>query len=113
LGRCRDGKESTKVTVEPDVLELSDDLRQLIEVGEERGALRQSDLNDVLEPLQLDPLETDAVYRELETRGIEVEAGPIVADAEVVPIQPAGLLPQWETTTDALQLFLRDAGRHQ
>ena len=34
--------------------------------------MRQSELNEVLEPLELDPLETDAVYRELETRAIDV-----------------------------------------
>ena len=32
----------------------------------------QSELNDVLEPLNFDPLETDAVYRELESRSIDV-----------------------------------------
>ena len=45
------------------------------------------------------------MYRELESRGIE-----LVDDTpEHVPTQPA---PTPETTTDALQLFLREAGRH-
>jgi len=99
------------VTAEPDILLFSDDLRQLIDVAEERGSILQSELTEILEPLGLDPLEVDLVYRELETRQIDVVEE--LADEE--PSAPAPL-PQlqvtWETTTDALQLFLREAGRH-
>jgi len=64
-----------------DILLLSDDLRQLVDAAEERGSVLQSELNELLEPLSLDPLETDAVYRELETRQIEVIAD-VDADGE-------------------------------
>ena len=57
---------------ETDILLLSEDLRQLVEASEERGSLLQSELNDALETLQLDPLEIDAVHRELEQRQIEI-----------------------------------------
>jgi len=102
------------VTAEPDILLLSDDLRQLVEGSEERGTLNQSDLNEVLEPLGLDPLETDALYRELETRQIDV-VNDLGEDGERKPDplpEPQPLQLSWETTTDALQLFLREAGRH-
>jgi RNA polymerase primary sigma factor len=99
---------------ETDILLLSDDLRQLVDGSEERGAVLQSDLNEVLEPLNLDPLEIDALFRELETRQIEV-VNDVGEDGERQP-QPAPEPPpvqvSWETTTDALQLFLREAGRH-
>ena len=74
---------------------------------------RRQDLVEVLEPLQLDPLETDAVYRELEQRGLEVLEPDAEAREPAPPPTPAPVAatPQ-ETTTDALQLFLRDAGRH-
>src|SRR5438552_10188949 len=56
--------------------------------------------------MQRDPLEVDAVHRELENRGIEVaEAEPESAPTTLPPLT-------YETTTDALQLFLREAGRH-
>ena len=98
---------------ETDILLWSDDLRQLVEAAEERGSLPQSELNEVLEPLSLDPLEIDAVYRELEQRQIEIvndlgeDGEPVVKAPEPPPLQIS-----WETTTDALQLFLREAGRH-
>ena len=93
---------------------LSDDLRQLVEAAEERGTLLQSELNEVLEPLELDPLEIDAVYRELETAPIDVVID-VDEDGEPSPQpepEPPPLQISWETTTDALQLFLREAGRH-
>jgi len=103
------------LTAEPDILLLSDELEQLIESAEERGTLRQSELNDVLEPLQPDALEVDLVYRELEKRGIDV-LNDLLEDGEVAveppPPPPPPLQLSWETTTDALQLFLREAGRH-
>ncbi len=102
------------VATEMDILLLSDDLHQLVDAAEERGNIRQSELNEVLEPLNLDPLEIDAVYRELETRSIDL-INDVNADGEVkAEPQPAPqpLQVTWETTTDALQLFLREAGRH-
>ena len=57
------------MTVEVDILLLSVELQRLVEAVEEAGRVRQSELNEVLEPLELDPLETDSVYRELEKRG--------------------------------------------
>ncbi len=103
------------MATESDVLLFSDDLQRLIEVAEERGAVRQSELNEVLEPLRLDPLETESVYRELETRSIDVvadvlENGDAQQDPAPAPETPVPIA--WETTTDALQLFLREAGRH-
>ena len=49
-----------------------EELARLVEVAEERGRVRVSQLNEVLEPLQLDQLESESIYRELEKRAIEV-----------------------------------------
>jgi len=68
----------------------------------------QSDLNELLEPLGLDELELDAVRRELETRGIELVDDGADESARRRPEPP----PAPEATTDSLQLFLREAGRH-
>jgi RNA polymerase primary sigma factor len=81
----------------------SEEWQQLLEAGEESGSLRQSALALIVDQHDLGPLELDAVYRELEQQDIEV-----VHDQS--PPAPLPLAP--ETTTDPLQLFLRDAGRH-
>jgi RNA polymerase primary sigma factor len=85
---------------------LNDDLRVLLESAEAFGSVRQSELTEVIEPLDLDALELEAVHRELDARGIE-----LVDDERVQ--QPPPAPPVLESTTDALQLFLREAGRHQ
>jgi RNA polymerase primary sigma factor len=95
--------------VEIDNILATPELHELVESAEQTGSLRYADLAEVLEVLRLDPLETDAVYRGLEQRGIEVtEQEPHAEPQAPPPPQPVAS----ETTTDALQLFLRDAGRH-
>ena len=81
---------------------------RLVEVAEERGRVRQSQLSEVLEPMRLDALETESVYRELEKRAIEV-IDDRREDAPSAPLPPPIAV---ESTTDSLQLFLREATRH-
>src|SRR6185369_1151713 len=81
------------------------ELHDLFEQAEQHGSIRYADLNEVLEPLHLDPLETDAVFRELEQRGIEVSE-PEREQKEAPPPPPPPQPVVQETTTDALQLFL-------
>jgi RNA polymerase primary sigma factor len=99
-------------TVEIESILASEELGTLLEASESSGQLRQVELVEVLEPLELDPLETEAVYQELDRRGIE-----LLAERESEPEPPPEKTPPpaqpLETTTDALQLFLREAGRHQ
>jgi len=95
-------------TVDIDHLLRNDELQQLLDAAEQNGSLKATDLGEIVETLELDALEQDALYRELDRRGIElVEEAP---PEEPAPA-PAAVAPQ-ETTTDALQLFLREAGRH-
>jgi RNA polymerase primary sigma factor len=93
-------------TVEIESILATEELAALLEAAESTGQLRQTELSELLEALEL-----DAVYQELDRRGIELVAEP-ERDAERVPppVLPSQPL---ETTTDALQLFLREAGRHQ
>jgi RNA polymerase primary sigma factor len=91
-----------------DSIVQSEEVAQLLEAAEVVGSVRAGELLEVLEPHALDPLEIDAVYRLFEARGIEVveeDRGP-----EAPPPPPP--LPAPESTTDALQLFLRETGRH-
>src|SRR5262249_41689419 len=91
-----------------DSIVQSEEVVQLLETAEVAGSVNAADLLEVLEPHGLDPLEVDAVYRMCGERGIEVvEQG--VQEREPAPPPPA---PTLESTTDALQLFLRETGRH-
>jgi RNA polymerase primary sigma factor len=84
------------------VVEL-DDVREVLDRAADTGFIRPSELAELVETLELDPLETDALYREVERRGLDI--------AETAP-EPHPATEPVETTTDALQLFLREAGRH-
>ena len=99
-------------TVDIDHLLLLDELRALLESAEQSGSLRAAELADILEAHELSPLEQDALALELDQRGIELIDEP-VETAPAPPPPPANIGSSPETTTDALQLFLREAGRHQ
>jgi len=60
-------------TAEIETVLGSEDVRHLLEAAEQTGgAVRQQELHEVLEPLDLDALELEAFRQELEQRGIEI-----------------------------------------
>jgi RNA polymerase primary sigma factor len=85
-----------------------EEIRQLLEQAEQVGSVRASELAELAETYALTELEQDALLRELDHRAIEIVEVP-PAHSELVAAMTAPV----ETTTDALQLFLREAGRHQ
>ena len=100
-------------TVEIETILATEELMTLLEAAESSGQLRQSELAEIIEPLELDPLEIEAIHQELDRRGIELLVEPereTEPEPEKAPPPPVQAV---ETTTDALQLFLREAGRHQ
>ena len=86
---------------------LIEEIRQLLEQSEQVGTVRASDLAEIAEMYELTELEQDAILRELDQRSIEIVEQPPHSETVVALTAPV------ETTTDALQLFLREAGRHQ
>jgi len=97
------------MTVSIESILQHEDIQGLLENAETSGSVRQPELADLIEAHQLDELETDALFNELERRGIEVVDEP---EKEKEKEPPPPLQTSYETTTDALQLFLREAGRH-
>jgi RNA polymerase primary sigma factor len=79
------------------------DVRILLESSEVTGRIRAVEVAELVEQHELNPLEHEALMAELDKRGIEVVDEPAV--------EPLVLAPA-EMTTDALQLFLREAARH-
>ncbi len=93
-------------TIDIDTLLAREDVRALLETSEQAGAITGHEIADLVEAHELTPLEHEALLRELDKRGIEVVELPV--SAEPPPLAAAVA----ESTTDALQLFLREAGRH-
>ena len=109
-----DQGENNLTTVEIESILGNEELAALLDAAETSGQLRQIELTELLEPLELEPLELDAIYQELDRRSIELVVEDQVEaekDPEPEPAPPIVTAPA-ETTTDALQLFLREAGRH-
>jgi len=85
------------------------ELAALLERGEERGRLELSEVERVAEELELDGEALEALYGELERRGIELDDDAGREDAQPATWVNGDLA---SATTDALQLFLDEAGRY-
>jgi RNA polymerase primary sigma factor len=98
--------------VRVDVVEnlVGTELRPLLEASEASGTIKRPELAELIEPHELDALEAEALERELEARGFEVI--DVVEEKKEPAPPPPPMIQPLESTTDALQLFLREAGRH-
>ncbi len=86
----------------------TDQLRTLMEQGEEMGCINMSAFNALAQELELDSDELTGLLEQIEERGIELtdDCGlPEVDTASYVNRDVAAM------TTDSLQLFLNEAGR--
>src|SRR5436189_2078335 len=85
-------------------------LQALLEQGEEQGCLNLSAVGEFLQEAELDEEQTAGFFEQLEERGIPLTddcARPDAVDATYVNGELAA------ATTDALQLFLNEAGRYK
>jgi RNA polymerase primary sigma factor len=84
-------------------------LRALMEHGEEMGCINMSIFTQIVQELELDDEELNGLYEQIETRGIDLtdDCGlPEVEESTYVNSEVAAM------TTDSLQLFLNEAGRY-
>src|SRR5216117_1503541 len=93
------------MTVEIEHVLTAEDVREVIETAEQAGSVRASELIELVDRHEMNELEAEALHRECEQRGIDVVEEK---EEQQPPAQPI----VYETTTDALQLFLREAAKH-
>ena len=87
-----------------------DEVQVLLERAEAAGVVDSTELTELMDTLELEPSDVEAFYRELEERNIEVVETAKEPAGE--PTTPPRNVEGLESTTDALQLFLREIGRH-
>jgi len=87
-----------------------EEIQHLLERGEAAGFLETTDVSEVLDTLELEASDVELVHREIEERNIELIE--VVKEPPREPTAPPRASEALETTTDALQLFLREIGRH-
>src|ERR1700744_2055536 len=82
----------------------------LIDRGEERGCLDLREVDELAQALDLEDDDLGALYEQLHARHIELRDDCTRVDAPEAPLDDA----QFATvTTDTLQLFLNEIGRHR
>ena len=87
-----------------------DEIAALLARGEAAGCLEISELQALLDELELDSGEQAALYDELDERGVEVRDDCALEGGGEAKYANGDLVT---ATTDALQLFLNEIGRHR
>jgi RNA polymerase primary sigma factor len=81
----------------------------LFDRGEQLGCVDLSEVDDLAQSLELEEADVGALYEQLEQRGIDLR-DDCGREAELVPVDDSALAA---ATTDTLQLFLNEIGRHR
>ena len=81
----------------------------LLDRGVDRGCVDLSEIDELAQALELEEEALAALYEQLDARSIELR-DDCGRDAEAPPVSEAALA---SATTDALQLFLNEIGRHR
>jgi RNA polymerase primary sigma factor len=89
---------------------LSGVLAALIARGEERGCLELGEVDELAQALDLEESDLGGLYEQLDARGIALRDDCGREAAPIAPVDDAALA---HVTTDTLQLFLNEIGRHR
>ena len=81
----------------------------LLDRGEQHGCLDLSEVDELAQALELEDDDLGKLYEQLETRGIDLR-DDCGREAEPAPVEAVALA---SATTDTLQLFLNEIGRHR
>jgi RNA polymerase primary sigma factor len=85
-------------------------LAALIDRGEDRGCLELSEVDEFAQALDLEEADLGGLYEQLDARGITLRDDCGREAAPTAPVDDAALA---HVTTDTLQLFLNEIGRHR
>jgi RNA polymerase primary sigma factor len=89
---------------------VQDTITALIAHGEDEGTVCMSELERLSQELELDDEQVEALYQEIQDRGLEMTDDCCKDDAADAAYFNGELA---HATTDALQLFLNEAGRYK
>src|SRR2546423_13455551 len=86
-----------------------DPIAMLVEHGEEHGCVHMTELNEIVQKLELEEDDIETLLERLDSHGIELTDDCSRAIEEEVAYTNQQIA---SATTDSLQLFLNEAGRY-
>jgi RNA polymerase primary sigma factor len=92
----------------------TDPIARLIDHGEEHGCIHLTQLNEVVQALELEEDDIEALFERIEAAGIDLsdDCARATAAGEPEAATTYNLDDMSTSTMDALQLFLNEAGRY-
>jgi RNA polymerase primary sigma factor len=90
----------------------SDPIARLLEHGEEHGCIHLTQLNELVQTLELEEEEIETLFERIEASGIDLTDDCARVTTDVKPETTYNIDDLSSSTMDALQLFLNEAGRY-
>jgi RNA polymerase primary sigma factor len=88
---------------------MDEQIEAFLAHGEEEGCIELSEVDELAQRLELDDEDVQALYEEIERRGVELKDNCAREEAREATYVNGDLA---HATTDALQLFLNEVGRY-
>src|SRR3954463_6090815 len=107
LGHSRGGDDYSCMRVINDA--MAGPIAALVDRGEEHGCLDLSEIDELAQTLDLEDEDVGQLYERIKQRGIDLR-DDCGREADPAPLDDAALAT---ATTDTLQLFLNEIGRHR
>src|SRR3954469_20437021 len=89
---------------------LAGPVAALLDRGEQHGCIEIAEVDELVTALELDDADVGRLYEQLDLRGVELRDDCGRAEEPPEPVDDVQLAA---VTTDALQLFLNEIGRHR
>jgi RNA polymerase primary sigma factor len=89
---------------------LSGAIAALVDRGENHGCIELSEIDELVQSLELEEADLSGLYEQLDARGVALRDD---CGREPAPLTPVDDLALASATTDTLQLFLNEIGRHR
>jgi len=89
-------------------------VKQLIELGKEKGSLTYQEIMDALEEVDLEPEQIEALYKTLKEEGVEVQGGRGQSDEDDDKDEGRGSeldMPEGISLDDPVRMYLKEIGR--
>ncbi len=86
-------------------------IKELIELGKNKGSLSEKEIGDMLDGIELTPEEIDRIYEQLDTLGIEYTGGLQADEPDAAFLDPELAVPEGISTDDPVRMYLKEIGK--
>ena len=114
MNENNDGNKTAETPVVNNTEVKKQIVKELLERGKKKGMLSDKEIADSLEEVELDPVQIEKIYENIENMGIEVVGGDLDSELEILTIEEEDLsldIPDTISLDDPVRMYLKEIGK--